>query len=257
MKKYAIFAMLGLASVFLGGASYASPLKEIFIASYYSQPPFVIERGKKIGLVFDLARQLTEIANGEYTFEVMILPRKRLDWHLESNDKLIVPFVSPSWFGDENGVLFGWTPYLMQGGNAVVSSSATPFEYDGPVSLIGKRIGVVSGYRLKGLQVLIANGNITRFDIPNERLIWKMLKEGRIDVGIVPNIVARYLEADIYPKVDLHFSSTPHQAFTRHVLISGHDGQFREFLNKAVIAVRMSSKWQSLLTKYGTSNHME
>ena len=70
--------------------------------SYYDYPPFVISVADKKGLNFDFVEMLNlfEI-DSPYEYVLKMVPRKRLDAYLKTNEKGAVLWVNPIFFADE------------------------------------------------------------------------------------------------------------------------------------------------------------
>ena len=89
-------------------------------------PPYVINLQKETGLYFDFVKLLNQM-NSRYSFNLIFIPRKRLDYRLAQN-KLdgIVIGVNPKWFKDANQTHYSWSASIMQDKDVFVSLSAKP-----------------------------------------------------------------------------------------------------------------------------------
>ena len=89
--------------------AYASA-ETIQVLTYHNHPPFINAKGK--GLTYDLEEVLNEQGQGKYTFEVLVLPRKRLNFEIKQEGSWIVIWVNPLWFGDKKETKFQWVNIL-------------------------------------------------------------------------------------------------------------------------------------------------
>jgi len=101
--------------------------------TYYDFPSFIINSVKKTGLVYDLARFLSQQYNGEYLFVTRYLPIKRFNQRLAQQQAGVVDFVSPLWFKGD----YLWRRELLLGRNDVISLKSQSVAYQGPESLKG------------------------------------------------------------------------------------------------------------------------
>ncbi|WP_085904185.1 hypothetical protein [Kiloniella majae] len=106
-----IYRLVALICTFFAMLSQkGSHAAEYEIYSYHNVPPFIT--GKNEGLSYDLVRYLNKHGNNKFQFKLNIIPRKRLDTLLEANSDIIVPWVSPEWFGiNARSLSFGQNHY--------------------------------------------------------------------------------------------------------------------------------------------------
>lgn len=81
-------------------------ISKVDIYTYHDMPPYVINLNERSGLYFDFVNLLNQMNSG-YTFNLIYMPRKRLDYRLEQN-KLdgIAIGVKPKWFKDASQTRF-------------------------------------------------------------------------------------------------------------------------------------------------------
>ena len=212
----------------------ASPLQAetIHIYSYHNHPPFVTGKGK--GLTYELADILRREAGGEYSFEVKILPRPRLNTRIKHwisgqcqqqkcTDNWLIPWVNPKWGfikGPRDNYL--WHE-LFYDSSSVLSHTDNPIDYQGPASLIGKTIAGMRGHRYIGVDKLVAEGEIRRVDGNKERdNLMKVLMQ-RVDATLLPTSSANYFlrnDQSIKPSADkIILSDVKQQTFYRYIML--------------------------------------
>lgn len=96
--------------------------------TYYDLAPFVLDKKKQLGLVYDFGSYLNSFEHPDYVFEVLYLPRKRLNMKLQQGTSAAVMFVSPKWFKDGDYV---WSSPILNGQNDIISLKENPIEYSG------------------------------------------------------------------------------------------------------------------------------
>lgn len=103
-------------------------ISKVDIYTYHDMPPYVINLKERSGLYFDFVNLFNQMNSG-YTFNLIYMPRKRLDYRLDQN-KLdgIVIGVKPKWFKDASQTRFLWSPVIMQDKDVFVSLKQNPIE---------------------------------------------------------------------------------------------------------------------------------
>lgn len=227
----------------LSGAGPVAAAETITLATYHTHPPFLIGAGE--GLTHDLARELTERSAGAYRFEVEPMSRPRLNKQLEEGRRMVVPWVSPLWFGDAEEKRYGWVAEsLMRDGNAIVSPVARPVDYTGPESLEGLRFGGQRGHRYVGIDDYILGSQTTRridADTHDDNL--ERLERGLIDVTLVPDSAVRYVIRSRGLGEVLYISPTPHTSYERRMLVSAPDPALLAYLEQALQELAADPGW--------------
>lgn len=244
MRFFCFFAFL------LAIANTPSQAEDITVATYHQVPPFIVDSDAEIGLTYELAQYLTNVSQGRYSFFVEVLPRKRLDGFLRHKTPLVVPWVTPAWFGDQDRERFAWSAPLLQDANAVLSSALRPVSYTGPDSLAGKTISGVLGHRFVGIDPLVEAGTIKRTNVSNFWSAMKMVSVGRVDATIVPASVAKYFIASNNMAGVYHFSLRPHSQYDRHLLIQ-HNEDVTAFLLDQAELLGQEGVWPAIMARYG------
>jgi len=221
---------------------------KVVVWTYYLYSPFIT--GENQGLTHDFVALLNESANGLYTFHLEIMPRKRIDMHLEAGDSGIVVFVNPSWMKVSKNIDHLWTEPLFSDRNGILFNRSLHRDYDGPSSLYGLTMGGVFGRKYKGLDKAVAQGRIIRKDALNEELNVLKLSERRIDFMTAPESVLRFLVQQLGVEEKIRFSPTPLFEYERYILAANLSYDLRIFLNRFVANLPNNPKWQELKTKY-------
>ena len=242
--RVCIFALFALQ------ASWVMAAEDIPFLTYHDAPPFIIDSETEKGLTYDLARWLSKNSGGKYRFVVGVVPRKRLDAMLGQPRPIVVPWVIPAWF---EGVWIQnqyWTTPVLEDRNVLVSRSGNFFEYTGPDSLSGKTVSGLRGGAWVGLDPLVEAGKISRIDAPNYFLAIKLVLNGRADVAMVPEPVARFFVEKEKIKGALHFSQKPHSSYMRRMLVSERIDVF-QYLEVQVPKMVTDAAWQAAIAKIG------
>jgi len=222
--------------------------RTIRIYSYQNMPPFIT--GSQQGLTYELADYLNNKLKGAYKFIVFRLPRNRADRLIEKGAKGLVPWTSPAWHGDPNESQYKWTPGYTKDSNCIVSSSSSPFEYNGPASMKGKTMGGLIGYYYLGLDDLSSKGEFKRVDVSNVRENISRLTTNRIDTALLTESTARYLVKEQNLKNKIHFSAKHHQEFYYQMLSMANSDDLNTDLDKVAKNMMSDQDWLTRLAKY-------
>lgn len=220
------------------------------LASYHNQPPFMVTPTS--GMTFDLADYLEARLGLPVAAE--IIPRNRLDSELLASQRgILVPWISPSWLPPRLLELMVFSPPLLSDENVVISNAAKPIEYDGPDSLIGYRMGIVTGRIHAKIDKLVAAGKIVVSKARSPALNLEMLASDRVDFVIMPGATWRALvPAD--RRAQFHLARRPQESFTRHIMLPRTDNMLAEKISVIVSAMPEDASWHRILEAYDLDN---
>lgn len=219
--------------------------------AYNPSPPFVLDQELETGLSYDLAKLLSERSKGQYSFEIEVLPRPRLDLNLSNNEPGVVFWVNNNWFGDPDKIKFLWSDTLIEGSASVLSPTANPVEFDGAESLIGMDLVGVRGHVYGPVDPLVEAGEISRKDVNSEESLIHFIASERAEVAIVAFSAAGYYIKDLGVEDKVHYSAKPHSEFNRYALVTSPLKHVLEYMDPVVNGFENDAEWQGLLEKYG------
>ena len=228
----------------------ASTQQTIPFLTYHVGEPFIVNTDTRLGLTYELADVLSKRSEGRYKFEVTPLPRLELNKQLSQTSNVVIPWVNPAWFGDINQTKYLWTKGYMKDSNSVISSPTNPIEYSGPNSLKGLTVSGQEGAKWVGLDPLVEDGSIKRVDTTNYWETMRMVFFEKVDAGLLPTPIAKYLLAKRKLAGRIHFSSEPHSQFLRHLLTKG-DEKIHTYLKSQIPYLQNSREWKSIMARYG------
>ena len=242
-KTVLVCLALLFASISFAKPQNTSP-QNITIYSHYDTPPFTT--GLNEGMNYKLATWLTHLSGGQYTFNVSVVPRLRLDRILDSDDwSGLVPWVNPAWFQDEGKTKFSWSAAIMRDENLVVSHRRRPVEYRGPESLMNINLGGILGHRYIEIEALVSAGKISRVDVVSEFQNVGKLLLGRIDAMFISRSSMNYYLGTIPEfKKYIFVAKRARGSFSRHFLMPLRAKKLSRFVNEALVQLISSSEWQ-------------
>ncbi len=225
--------------------------KIVRVWTYYDFPPFVVAKNQ--GLVYDFFELLSQRAEGTFSFDISVLPRKRIDRLLSNGEQGIVPFVHWSYMLDASKTRYFWSPILMADQNELISLLTRKVNFDGTAaSLKGLRFGGVLGRQYPQLKDAMQRGDIFRVDTAGgEFSSIKMLLRGRVDVTTVPKSTLKYYSNRMLLERFIYVSPIPRSRYTRHLLMTKGLKDTHLILSQLVSKVIVTDEWKGLLKRYG------
>ncbi|WP_417428630.1 hypothetical protein [Kiloniella sp.] len=221
---------------------------EYEIYSYHNVPPFITSENE--GLSYDLVRYLNKHGDNKFQFKLNIIPRKRLGKLLGANSDLIVPWVSPEWFGINARSRFLWTEPLLSDGNIYFSRKNNPIDIKAIPDLKNLMLGGVLGHRYATIEQEVAKGRLARINAPHKRNLIKMLLGERADIAIMVESSARYLVWEGKLDQYIYISPYKHSAFLRRLPISGYLPQVHLFLDDMILKMNTDPEWIAIKSRY-------
>lgn len=242
---YKFFGVLCILILFYVNLS--AKQKHITVWNYYLSPPFMISHDQ--GLVYDFVDLLNSEQN-KYVFHLKSIPRAQLNKLLEQKKQGVVLFVNWTWMGKNAKEKYYWTSPILKDQNEVISSVNKKVIYLSPNSLKGLVFGAIRGRKYKGLEKYFKTGEITRYNVDNEKQVLSMILKNRVDVTSQPRTIVMSLSSKMDIEKQLYFSPTALFSFNRHLMVTKELDYIHEFLNNFTVSLSSSEKWQNILNRY-------
>ena len=239
--------------ILVGSIGHASA-RDVSVWVYHNFPPYIVDMGREEGISFDLVRYLNDRADGAFTFHVEVLPRLRLNYRLNLEVPGIVLWANPAWFGDKEQTRYLWTSPILADSNVVISPRNSAFEYAGPDSLANMSLVGVRGHSYPGVDDLVADGRVVRFDVSAENHLMHFIATGRGDVAIIADSAARYHVKRYGLEDAVHFSETPHSRYSRNILVQPQLEDVHVFLQDTLPNLIASKDWSATVRSYGVQS---
>jgi len=225
--------------------------KRVEVWTYHFSPPFVLDGERGLSQAFvDLLNDDPRNA-GRFRFELLELPRKRVDRRLADDRPGVLLWATPSFFSQAQTANAKWSHPLLLDQQDFVSLLDVPFEYEGPESLHGLLLGGVLGHHYPDLEKDIASGAIKRQDVRTDLQNIKKLLSGRINTLLIARSTLLYYRKQ-HKLGDLYVSAIPLYQFARHLLMTDTLGKsVTDFLDEFLATLPDNPEWQILLFHYG------
>lgn len=225
--------------------------QRVEVWTYHFSPPFALDNAQGLSQAFvDLLNR--DPANRDrFRFELVELPRKRVDIRLARKRPGILLWATPSFFTAAQAANAKWSDPLLIDQQVFVSLPDAPVEYVGPESLHGLVLGGVLGHRYQGLEADIASGAIKRQNVQTDLQNIQKLLSGRINTLLIPRSTLLYYRKE-QNLGELYIATTPLYQFARHLLVTNTLGRAAsDYLDGFLESLPDNPEWQILLFHYG------
>jgi len=224
------------------------PLIPVYV--YHQQPPYIIDFSMQKGLYFEFVKRLN-ILSDNYRFEVIYIPRKRVERMLEQHSMNgILLGVNPKWFKDKDESKYLWSSVVFNDRDEIVSLKSKPVEYSGPDSLAGMIIAGVRGFYYYGINELVSANKAQRIDTVSEPDLFMMLLKQRADVTIISKLTFNYMINNNDWQSSFHLSATPHDIYQRRILIPRNMAKTHQPIQQHIIKIQQDITWLHTLANY-------
>jgi len=236
-------------------SSLADNLRQLTV--YQSAPPFVVDRGKKQGLAFDLARYINA-QQDQYNFEVVVMPRKRVNHLLNVSEPMILLFSSPRWEGENALKRYLWTATIVADNKYIISAMSKKVEYQNLDSLVGYTFGKIRGYNYKSLQPYINDGRIGIDVSPSEFVTIEKIKLGWIDVAESSMSILRYYQMlDSELDRNVYVPKKNYYQVNRRILVTRDQQAEYDVIAPIIDQSSSDDKWHAILKTYFGGHYKE
>jgi polar amino acid transport system substrate-binding protein len=225
--------------------------QRVEVWSYHFSPPFVLDGKQGLSHAFVDLLNRDPTNRDRFRFELVELPRKRVDIRLARNRPGILLWATPRFFTAAQKANAKWSEPLLIDHQDFVSLPDAPFDYEGPESLHGLVLGGVLGHRYQGIEESVAKGAIERQDVHNDLQNIHKLLAGRINTLLVARSTLLYYRKE-HKLGELYISATPLYQFERHVMVTDTlDEAITDYLDGFLSTLPANPQWQILLFHYG------
>lgn len=225
--------------------------QRVTIWEYHDFPPMVVSEQKQQGLTYGFARLLNHEADGQYQFSVRLIDLPSLLAKLDGGLQGVVLFVSPIWFEDEQLSRYFWSENVMELRDEIVSSVDLKFEYNGPESYLGKRVGGIAGYTYPGLDELDKLGSAKRIDASSDiENLKRLIEDQSIDVAIVNQRPLKFYSTLLGYSHKLHVSQRSQGQYQVRILVTKGFPNAHKFINTVIEGLTTNPRWHDLRTYY-------
>ncbi|KAF0813828.1 hypothetical protein IGB42_01507 [Andreprevotia sp. IGB-42] len=221
----------------------------VVVYNYYDLPPFITGSGK--GLTHALTRRLNTVAPDRYRFQVVSLPRRRLDLQInQPGPAWVVPWANPAWFGDTGRQRYRWSPPLLRDHDWWLSRQNHPLTPEALKSASGLQFGGLLGHHYGDLDPAIDAERIKRYDALDYASSLRMLQAGRVDFISMPISVMTWLQRR-NPELFNAITALPRgQPYERHLFSAASDPALADFISTAMQRLAQNPSWQQELQAY-------
>ncbi len=248
--RFAVAAFILLAGLIWPGSGSAQERVVRLGLSDAGYPPYLMQRSDSLyGIVGDVF--VTVATSMNYRVEIIVLPKKRLEYHVK-NGEIDAVAGALEWRGSDEGLV--WTDGIIQVSDNVVSSRKKPADVANAAGLAGKNVALMNGYGYPSLDTSIKSGEIRVTRVQEFSSLLRMVAAERVDYGVLDRNVAYWVIRD--QKLDLTsklYFSTPgfDEVAFRIIFYPTRDwASFVVSFNSALKTFKRSAGWENTLSKY-------
>lgn len=247
MKHYLplLFSLI-LALAGNGCAVDTRPVVKVY--SYHSDPPFYLPEKNN-----DLSREWIKQFNrwqNQIEFRLVHLERTELNQIVDAGKPYLILWANPLWFAFRDSQLHSSEPIFWDA-DIVISTSQQPFQYQVPDDLRGLRLGGRNGFYYKGLEQMVEDRELIRFDVEHDIDNYQRLFQKQIDAFIMTRASLLYWRQHKPDLNELYVATTPHDAYSRHLLVSPEHQDLLPLINDFIEHCANSLQWQAQLKYWG------
>ncbi len=225
----------------------ASGQTVVNVALPTGQPPMVIEKSAKRGLVFDVVDALNSM-QGEFRFQVDDYPAERLMVSYDEMDVHIIAYSDAKWgWGDR-----GARPSLNLTNGRDLFFTLGGYERDPSVT---EEIAAVRGFHYAfanyDSDLLSQMPNVTL--VSDEESVLRLVENKRVDKGIVSEAFLQWIalsKPEVYARLKIDFDRPDH-SYNRQILVLPNSPVSVDQINDLIWKMIASGRLQSLYARYG------
>ncbi len=211
--------------------------------------PLMLGDGR--GIYPDLVAHLNRQKTGGLRFQLVYLPRKRLQLKLDegSIDGIVIGMM-PEWFGDTAQVKYLWTAPFSVDRFVLVSGARRPLDPQLAATLAGSAVGVTQGYVYPVIDQWLAQHGVLRREGLSDQVNLEKVLLDRLDGAVVGESVARYFLRSGRISARLRLEPLPGPATERRFLVPhGQADVFRQ-IAPVIKKLKDDPAWQRIVAAY-------
>ncbi len=220
------------------------------VYAYHNSPPFVINADTETGLNYDLVRALSQQLGTQYQLDFQLLTRPELNDRLAQGKAAIVLWANPAWFQTKDKP-YHWSSPLFIDREIFVSPSDYPGKIAQLTDLAGSTLGAIEGYKYPGVDELVAQHRVTRFDAKTDKENLARLVERTVDHIVITRSSFLYYGRQQQFLGKMKIVGQPYPSYKRQILLTHHYTEILPDLERALTALHQQSDWKARLDLYG------
>ncbi|ALS97976.1 substrate-binding periplasmic protein [Lacimicrobium alkaliphilum] len=247
MKHY-LPLMFALILALAGNGCAVDTRPVVTVYAYHSDPPLYLPEKNN-----DLSQEWVKKFNhwqDQVEFRLVHLQRTELNRLVDAGKPYVILWANPLWFAFRDSQLQSSEPIFWDA-DIVISSSQQPLQYQGPEDFRGLRLGGRKGFYYKGLEQIIEDRELLRVDVGHDIDNYQRLSRNEIDAFIMTRASFLYWQQHKPELKELYVARTPHDAYSRHLLVSHGYQNLLPLINDFVEHCAQSLQWQARLKYWG------
>lgn len=201
---------------------------------------------------YDLSQAWANAINAQqsrYRFVIQKITRPALNHWVEGESPFMILWANTLWFRARDANIKA-TDALFWDADVVVSLRDRPVQFQSFSELVGLKLGAREGHYYKGLMDYFADGRIERIDSDSSEENFEKLVSGKIDAYIDSRSSILFNRQNNVYTQSIYVSALPHDAYSRHLIVSSDYFDLLPFLNEQIELLKSSSEWQTYLERF-------
>lgn len=240
--------------------------KQVTIIFNTGYPPFVSNGQANAesvvqGMVPDILRQFDK-EHDEYELRFVRVPLGRMGEELADGKGDAIGVLNYTFMPPELRNNFKYTQPYWQTGDNIITLKGNGFTFDGPNSLKGKKVGVITGYTYFGLDAMLQSDSAKVYRVRNAEMLLRMLIEGRVQMIIANrHAIMSMLQENAIPQDTVSVIEPPLYDFPHCAVVRKDRPEFFKKLNAFIEKSRhngfirsVQQKWLGSTAKSATTN---
>ncbi|GAB3035007.1 substrate-binding periplasmic protein [Bowmanella dokdonensis] len=224
------------------------------VYSYHSDPPFTLP-----GEPTDLSRAWVERFNHwqeDIQLELVHIERADLNALVESGEPYLILWANPLWFSFRDPDVQA-SHRIFWDADIIVSLRSRPVRYTEPADLTGLHIGARQGHFYRDINKLAEQKLLNREDADRDYANYQKLLGGELDAYIMVRSSLLYWKEHGVDTSELFVAQTPHDTYSRHILLSQGRAELMPLLNAFIDHNADDPKWLAQLEYWGVTRLLD
>lgn len=211
-------------------------------------PPFINPDDDRGGVAIEIIREA--LSRSDYEIELEIVPWARAEAGVRAGDYDILP---GTWYTEERAKELKYSEPYVTNELKFIQQDGEDFKYDGLTSLEGKTVAVVRDY---GYDDAFNEADFfTREPAPDMMTNIRKLADGRVDLTIADELVARYTINEEAPKLldKIDFVDPPFSSKELHMTVGRAHPEHETIVsafNDGLEAMKSDGSYDQILEEY-------
>lgn len=218
------------------------------IFNYQSSPPYFQSRHDE-GMSRIWVHRFNQWQD-DIELQLVELSKPQLNEIIKDEKSYLIMWVNPDWFSHIAPSIQA-SDIILRDADVWLSRYENRVIYRQPSDLLGLTVGVREGYYYHGVSELLVDGSISGHVSNSHLRNLALLNKHKVDAFVMSRSVLLYWYKQGIPEGKLYISESPHDMFTRHILVSEKNRHLLPKINAFIESLKHDNQWQKQLRLWG------